>query len=138
MVSALLAAVPGISDYLCGSMVAYRAECKQDWLGIPSHVIQQYSTVDPRVSQQMATAVLQRTPTADYSAAVTGHLGPDAPRSLDGRIYVAVAKRVDRNIQLCDEADYQLVATDRTARQFEASCLVLQTLARALGSQRQS
>ena len=33
MVSATLAAVPGISDYLCGSMVTYRPEIKENWLG---------------------------------------------------------------------------------------------------------
>ena len=93
LLPALLAAVPGISDYLCGSMVTYRAECKRDWLGVGSELIQQHSAVSPAVTRQMATAVLQRTPIADYSAAVTGHLGPDAPPRLDGRIFIAVAGR---------------------------------------------
>lgn len=132
LVAARLAAVPGISDHLCGSMVTYRAECKQDWLGIARQTIEQHSTVHPLITRQMAIGVLERTATADYSAAVTGHLGPDAPPALDGRIYIAIARRIDGGIVLCHEADFQLVAATRTARQDEAARLVLQTLAHSV------
>jgi PncC family amidohydrolase len=134
LVPALLASVPGISDYLCGSMVAYRAECKRDWLGIDPDEIEQHSAVSPAVSRQLATTVLQRTPIADYSAAVTGHLGPDAPPALDGRIFIAVARRHDGRVELHDEADFQLVAAERTARQLEAAQLVLRTLIKTVSA----
>lgn len=134
LVPALLAAVPGVSKYLCGSMVTYRAECKRDWLGIEPELIEQYSAVSPAVSRQMATAILQRTPKADYGAAVTGHLGPDAPPTLDGRVFIAVAARQGGRIELLDEADLQLIAAERTARQLEAARLVMQTLTRIIES----
>ncbi len=81
LASALLASVPGISQFLCGSLVTYRAECKQDWLGISDEILQRHSAVSPIVSQQMALAALQRTSAADYGAAVTGHLGPEVPQA---------------------------------------------------------
>ena len=129
LVSALLAAVPGMSQYLCGSLVTYRVECKQRWLGIPGDLIELYSTVGPAMSRRMAVAALERTPTADYSGAITGHLGPDAPPDLDGRVYVAIAGRQPGGVGILREADPQLIAAQRTARQDEAARLVLQTMA---------
>jgi PncC family amidohydrolase len=136
LVSALLAAVPGVSEFLCGSLVTYRAECKQRWLGISADLIDRYSTVGPNVSRQMSVAALQQTPTADYSGAITGHLGPDAPPAQDGRVYIAIAARRSGCIEVLQEADPQLIASDRIARQHEAARLVLRMLADVVGTAR--
>lgn len=136
LVSAMLAAVPGISQFLCGSLVTYRAECKQRWLGIPADVIESYSTVGPAISRRMAVAALERTPTADYSGAITGYLGPDAPPDLDGRVFVAIAGRNSGAMEVLREADPQLIAAERTARQDEAARLVLQTMAAVVEARR--
>ncbi|MFO1092458.1 MAG: CinA family protein [Planctomycetaceae bacterium] len=95
LVAATLAGIPGISEHLCGSAVVYRNATKTAWLGIEPKMLDdpQIGPVSAETTQALALAVLERTPEADLSAAVTGHLGPNAPHSADGRIYVAVAFR---------------------------------------------
>lgn len=73
----------------------------------------------------MALGVLAKTAEADWSAAVTGHLGPDAPSELDGVIYVAVARRLAAEVQLEGEWQEKLLATERASRQREAAMQVL-------------
>jgi PncC family amidohydrolase len=90
---ALLAAVPGISSHLCGSFVTYREECKQAWLGVPAALLDRHTAVSPEVTEAMARLALERSESADYSAAITGHLGPNAPASVDGVCFLAAARR---------------------------------------------
>ncbi len=78
LVAAELAKVPGVSNWLCGSAVTYRSETKSAWLGIDPAIIDRYTAVSQEVAIQMVEGVLRHTPEADISAAVTGHLGPQA------------------------------------------------------------
>jgi PncC family amidohydrolase len=131
---ALLAAVPGVSEPLCGSLVTYREECKTGWLGIPEALLQQHSAVSPQVSQRMALEALRHTPSASVAAAITGHLGPDAPESLDGVCFLAVAGRVGQDVVLRAERRVVLPVVGRTDRQLAAARLLLQFTADLLRS----
>jgi PncC family amidohydrolase len=131
LVSAALGAIPGISAYLCGSAVTYREPTKTAWLGISAAEIAQSTAVSEPVTRQMALAALDRTPEADLSAAVTGHLGPDAPAGADGAVYIAIAEQTASGPKIISVNQAQLAATDRPARQQEAATLVLATLAAA-------
>lgn len=93
--SAWLSLIPGISEYLCGSAVTYRNGTKAVWLGVsaPDLADPQIGPVSETVARQMCLNVLERTPEAGLSVAVTGHLGPGAPPDLDGIIYVGTAVR---------------------------------------------
>lgn len=93
LVAASLTRVPGVSHFFCGSAVTYRLETKSAWLRIPPKVVQRSDAVTRTVAVAMATQVLLQTPEATIAAAITGHLGPGAPRKLDGLIFVAVALR---------------------------------------------
>jgi len=93
LVSGALTKIPGISNFHCGGVVVYRNETKQAYLGIPAALLKDPGPVSPEVAEIMATKVLQRTPEADLAAAVTGHLGPNAPAKLDGLVFIAVARR---------------------------------------------
>src|SRR5262245_27126790 len=84
LLSGALTAVPGISSYHCGGMVVYRNETKASWLGISPQDLKRFGPVSWRVVIRMAEEVLRRTPDADVSPAVTGHLGPQSPKRLDG------------------------------------------------------
>jgi PncC family amidohydrolase len=119
--SARLAAVPGISEWLCGSWVTYRDECKQAWLGVPADLLREKSAVSREVTAWMAVESLRRTPSAHLSAAVTGHLGPASPPDGDGRCYLAAACRQDEQVQLLGERSVELDALRRTDRQDEAA-----------------
>jgi len=93
LISASLTTIPGISAYHCGSAVVYQVETKAEWLGISPAVLEKPGPVSRVVATAMAENVLRKTPKANLSAAVTGHLGPGAPKNQDGLIYAAVAMR---------------------------------------------
>lgn len=136
LVAASLAKVSGISDYLCGSAVTYRNDTKHQWLGVSSDKLKRPGPVSAIVAREMAAGVLAMTPEADWSASVTGHLGPNAPRRLDGLVYVGIGHR--KNHQLTSAAfrvtasRHVLAAETRTQRQQEAASLVLQQLRAAI------
>lgn len=93
LVSGALTRIPGISQYHCGGMVIYRNATKTAWLDVPARDLQRPGPVSQKVTASLAEAVLRRTPEANLSLAVTGHLGPGAPKRLDGVVFVAIALR---------------------------------------------
>lgn len=95
LVAALLGQVPGISEFLCGSMVVYQTPIKHEWLGISSEELAdpRIGPVSARVTEELAKAILKRTPEATLAASVTGHLGPNAPNELDGLVYCSFASK---------------------------------------------
>ena len=121
LIAASLAAVPGISAYLAGSLVVYQEASKMKWLGVDEETLAEYSAVSAPVAHQMVTGALQTTPHADLAAAVTGHLGPNAPEGFDGLVFVAICRRGGQP-KIYQE---QLKKTKRIARQREAATAVL-------------
>jgi PncC family amidohydrolase len=93
LVSGALTRIPGISNHHCGGMVVYRNETKMAYLGIPAATLKNPGPVSTEVARLMARRVLEKTPEADLAVSVTGHLGPQAPPKLDGRVYAAIARR---------------------------------------------
>lgn len=120
MAAALLTAVPGVSGYFCGSAVTYRIDTKAQWLGVDADLMEAHTPESPETSLAMATGILDRTPDADTSAAITGHFGPGAPSEKDGVIHVAVAHRRGDQ-RSTDWESFTLDATDRSQRQTEAA-----------------
>jgi len=98
IVSGLLGQIPGISQFLCGSMVIYRNDSKHQWLGIDPELLDDpnIGPVSAQVTEALAIAALERTPEATIAAAITGHLGPNSPADLDGRVFTCIARRSDR------------------------------------------
>ena len=94
-VAADLGKIPGISEFLCGSMVVYRTPTKKAWLGISSDLLENTSIgpVSAQVTLALAEAILDKTPEATVAASITGHLGPFAPPWLDGQVYCAFVRR---------------------------------------------
>jgi len=128
LAAATLAAVPGISAYLCGSAVTYRERTKQDWLGVSAEDLARYTAVSEPVARQMAAGVLENTVEADFSASITGHLGPDAPVEQDGVIYVAVARRQRETVRVNSVERVLLATSTRGERQREAAAVLLSRL----------
>lgn len=143
LVASELGKIPGISECFCGSMVVYRTETKHHWLGIDRTILEDpaYGPVSEVVTQQLANAVLERTPEATIAAAITGHLGPGAPPDLDGLVFCAVTSRQQRfphrscRFQLASPAP---ASSDdlpkRVARQQEAANLLIGFLLNSLGT----
>ncbi len=131
LVAAALGTVPGVSRWLCGSLVTYRPAQKTAWLGVSEELLVRFTAESPEAAGAMARGALDRTPEASIAAAITGHLGPEAPPERDGQIFIAVGKREtdDRNAALEAES-HRLVSTGRESRQMEAAQLLLQAVAR--------
>lgn len=137
LASALLAGLPGISQFLCGSAVTYREATKTEWLAVPAQTLARHSAVSPEVTRQMALNVLARTSEADLAAAVTGHLGPGAPPEQDGCILIAVARRemLGKPADLVAVAEHRLASTCRVDRQREAAVRVLEAVRQVLAEE---
>lgn len=118
-----LTRVPGISDHLCGGMVVYRNETKIAYLGIEARILDHPGPVSRQVTQQMAEEILRRTPEAHWGAAVTGHLGPQAPKSLDGVVFCCVARRSPSGgpVAVASKRFKYPAATSRRVRQRQAT-----------------
>jgi PncC family amidohydrolase len=136
LAAAALATIPGISDWFCGSFVAYRRQSKQVWLEISDELLEHYSTISVESSRAMALAALTHTPETDWSAAITGHLGPNAPSELDGRVFVSIAKRAGDRVTTVEDVERKLTSALRQSRQCEATAFFLDALWRRLADER--
>lgn len=132
LLSATLAQFPGISQWLCGSAVVYRQDTKVQWLGVSVRDLERHSAVSAPVTRQMSLGVLRHTPEADWSASVTGHLGPAAPLELDGVVFFAMASRSARTASVLECEAVRLTAKARRVRQRQAVAWVLDRLYRRL------
>ena len=128
LVAAELTKIPGVSDWLCGSAVSYRSATKSKWLGVDPQILEAHSSVSSAVTSEMAKGVLERTPEASIAAAITGHLGPEAPSGLDGVVFTALAVRRDDQLEVLQVIRHRLTCEHREARQLEAAKLLLRQL----------
>lgn len=91
--AATLAQLPGISSFLCGGFVVYRNDSKSQWLHVPKSVLEDPGPVSSEASKLLAQGALKHTPEADVALAITGDLGPGAPDSTDGKVFIACQRR---------------------------------------------
>ncbi len=131
LVSATLASIPGISQFLCGSAVTYRGATKIAWLNINASDVERDSAVNEEVAGQMAESVLTNTPESTLAVSITGHLGPDAPPHLDGVVYIGIASHSKPTSVI----QHQLLGLTRVDRQKEAVTEVLGSARRWLSEQ---
>jgi nicotinamide-nucleotide amidase len=124
LASATLARIPGISEHHCGSAVVYRLDTKHEWLGVSNELLENPGPVSSEVAKAMAYGVLKKTPEADIAAAITGHLGPNAPTDQDGLVWMAVARRTAQPVTITKAVF--LKNTSREPRQIEAARLLLE------------
>jgi nicotinamide-nucleotide amidase len=75
LLAARITEVPGASEYLAGSVVAYSNQAKADLLGVDPGLIEEHGAVSPQVAEAMALGALERFE-ADVAVAITGVAGP--------------------------------------------------------------
>jgi nicotinamide-nucleotide amidase len=75
LLAARITEVPGASEYLVGSVVAYSNQTKADLLGVDPGLIEEHGAVSPQVAEAMALGALERFE-ADVAVAITGVAGP--------------------------------------------------------------
>ena len=143
LVSAVLARVPGISEVHCGSAVVYRLDTKTKWLGVPESMLINPGPVSEPVARAMAEGALVHTPEADVAAAITGHLGPNAPDEQEGLVFVGIAIRgkschvIEHRLPRFDLVDGEFPypgETEREQRQWTATEFVFAQVALTIRS----
>lgn len=134
LAAASMTGVPKISAHFCGSAVVYREPTKNEWLSVPAEVLARFSAESAETTECLSRSVLQKTSEATVAAAVTGHLGPDAPVN-DGVVYFSVARLNSPDAEVESIAhEVQLQTTGRIERQQEATAELLEFLLRTLAS----
>jgi PncC family amidohydrolase len=95
LVAATFTSIPGVSDVFCGSMVVYRNDTKNRWLGLDEQMLadEKIGPVSPQASEELARKVLLLTPEANFALSITGHLGPNAPVELNRKVFLAGLRR---------------------------------------------
>ena len=76
MLASRITSLPGASDYLAGSVVAYSNRAKVDLLGVGEELIAEHGAVSPQVAEAMALGALERFG-ADVAVSITGIAGPE-------------------------------------------------------------
>ena len=91
--------VPGASNVLLGSIVAYQTSLKHELLGVSRALLENQGAVDPEVASQMAAGIrtkLANKTNSDESQVVgmatTGVAGPDPQDGIAvGTVYIAIS-----------------------------------------------
>jgi nicotinamide-nucleotide amidase len=76
LLAARITDVPGASEYMAGSVVAYSNEAKAELLGVDPALIAEHGAVSPEVAEAMAIGALERFG-ADVAVSITGIAGPE-------------------------------------------------------------
>lgn len=92
-IAATLTTIHGSSSVIAGSFVTYQETSKINWLGVSKSVLLQKTAVSREVAKSMAQGALVRSSKAAIACSITGHFGPDAPKSLEGVVFICVGVR---------------------------------------------
>jgi nicotinamide-nucleotide amidase len=76
LLAARVTDMPGASDYMAGSVVAYSNEAKAELLGVDPALIERHGAVSAQVAEAMAIGALERFG-ADVAVSITGIAGPE-------------------------------------------------------------
>ncbi len=92
LLSNRLTDIPGSSDYLIESVVAYSNRSKIRHLRVPAYLIKTRGAVSGPVARKMAEGI-RKTSGADYGLAITGIAGPGGgtPMKPVGLVYIALS-----------------------------------------------
>jgi nicotinamide-nucleotide amidase len=89
--AAAVTAVPGASDCYLGGFVTYATELKEQLLGVPHDLVEQYGVVSGECARAMAAGCRAATG-ATYALATTGVAGPDTQDGKPvGTVFVGLA-----------------------------------------------
>jgi nicotinamide-nucleotide amidase len=92
LVADMLTNVPGSSKYFSGGVICYSNRLKQELLGVPAELLDEYGAVSAGVAETMAAGVRNQIK-SDYGVATTGIAGPGGATDKKpvGMAFVAVA-----------------------------------------------
>ena len=89
LATSYLTDLDGSSDILPFSIVAYSADSKEEFLGVPDYVIREFGTISLECAKVMAEGLVEYD--VDFGLATTGVIGESIEDKLKGTAHVAVA-----------------------------------------------
>lgn len=92
LISTMLTSIPGSSNYVTGSVVAYQNAIKEGILGVSSDTLNKFGAVSEQTAREMAEGV-KKLMHSTYGVSVTGIAGPEGgtPEKPVGLVYGTVA-----------------------------------------------
>ena len=110
LLGAAITALPGVSSWFRGSVVAYHNQLKTDLLGVPYETLQQFGAVSAECARAMSEGV-RAALSAQVGLAVTGIAGPQgaSPEKPVGLVFIALS---DGDRESCERFHF---AGDRNA-----------------------
>jgi competence/damage-inducible protein CinA-like protein len=92
--------VPGSSDYFERGAVCYSNRAKEEWLGVPAHLIAAHGAVSEQVATAMASGIAERSG-ANVGIGITGIAGPGGgtPDKPVGTVAIAVRTPAARQVR---------------------------------------
>ena len=135
LIASTLTDISGASKWYAGSIVSYQLSAKHRWLSVEPQATAEDDAVTETVARAMVAGLWRRS-NITMAAAITGHLGPNAPQHLDGVVWVAVSRacEVENGVQTSARR-HPLQSSSRGSRKREAATIVLQTLIELLADQ---
>lgn len=95
-----LTQIPGASEVFIGGIIAYTADVKVNFLGVPRTLIDQFSVVSEEVAVAMAQGALEKIGTT-WAISTTGIAGPgDYMGIREGTVWIAIAGPINQTLQL--------------------------------------
>ena len=120
-IGAVLTAIPGSSAVYKGGIISYTNWVKENMLGVPGELLEQYGAVSEPVAKAMAEGARARLQ-ADIAVSVTGLAGPDGDDRGNpvGLVYIGYADSTKIACKTC------YFAGDREDVRQQAICAALQ------------
>ncbi|HVV91530.1 MAG TPA: competence/damage-inducible protein A [Solirubrobacterales bacterium] len=129
LLAARITNVPGASDYFAGSAVTYSYAAKEELLGVPKAMLEEFGAVSPQVAEAMAKGTLERFE-ADVAAAITGVAGPDGGTEEKPVGYVCFHARLADGSEVAVD---RVIPGDRADIRERSALVAMHLLRRLLG-----
>jgi nicotinamide-nucleotide amidase len=95
-----LTQVPGASEVFMGGIIAYTADVKINFLGVPRAIIDEFSVVSEEVAIAMANGARKKIGTT-WAISTTGVAGPGDYKGIrEGTVWIAIAGPINQTLQL--------------------------------------
>jgi nicotinamide-nucleotide amidase len=129
LLAARITNVPGASDYFAGSAVTYSYEAKEELLGVPKAMLEEFGAVSPQVADAMAKGALERFG-ADVAVSITGIAGPGGGTEEKPVGYVCFNARLADGTEIAVD---RVIPGDRADIRERSGLVAMHLLRRLLG-----
>lgn len=133
LVSGIITATPGSSQWFDRGFVTYSNDAKMAMLDVSATTLEKHGAVSEEVAIQMAEGVLFKVPTSDIAVSVTGVAGPGGGTEAKpvGMVCFALAKRAPEGIVTLPFTRY--FEGDRAEVRLQSCYFIIDQLIQVLG-----